>query len=199
MATIKDVAKAAKVSIATVSAAFNEFGSVRAETKRRIWAAAAAVGYSPNAIARSLRLGRSRLIGVVVADIANPFCATVVRVVEDRAIAAGYSIIVCNSDEDEQRSFDILAQLRAQQVAGIILTPIGHSPDFIKLLESPIFRPTSPWISACLGSLAISSASTTARPRGWWWNICYGSVIVGSPSSPGRKAFGLRRSVSMRR
>src|SRR6185503_14826941 len=103
MANIKDVAKAAGVSIATVSAALNDSASVSVETRRKVWEAADAVGYSPNAIARSLRLGKSRLIGVTIADITNPFCAELVRVIEKEAIAAGYSIIVCNTDEDEQR------------------------------------------------------------------------------------------------
>src|SRR6187399_2218698 len=124
MATIRDVARQAGVSIATVSAALNGKGQVSEETRRRVWAAAAAVGYAPNAIARSLRLGRSRLIGVVVGDITNPFWASMVRLVENAALAANYSIIVCNSDDREERELAILDQLRAQHVAGILLTPI---------------------------------------------------------------------------
>jgi LacI family transcriptional regulator len=135
MATIRDVAKHAGVSIATVSAALNESGPVSGETKRRVWAAAEAVGYSPNAIARSLRLGKSRLIGVVIGDIANPFWGAMVRVVEKIAIAANYSIIVCNTDDDEERELLTLAQLRAQHVAGILLTPIGRGEDYVRRLE----------------------------------------------------------------
>ena len=91
MANIRDVARQAGVSIATVSAALNGKGPVSEETRRRVWQAAEAVGYSPNAIARSLRLGKSRLIGVVVGDITNPFWASMVRDVENVAIAANYS------------------------------------------------------------------------------------------------------------
>ena len=64
MANIRDVAKHAGVAIATVSATLNESAPVSEETRRRVWAAVDAVGYSPNAIARSLRLGKSRLIGI---------------------------------------------------------------------------------------------------------------------------------------
>ena len=123
MANIRDVAKHAGVAIATVSATLNESASVSEETRKRVWAAVEAVGYTPNAIARSLRLGKSRLIGIAMSDISNPFCASMVRTMESVAIAAGYSIIVCNTDDDVKRERAVLAQLRAQHVAGIILTP----------------------------------------------------------------------------
>ena len=135
MANIRDVARKAGVSIATVSAALNGKGPVSEETRQRVADAAAAVGYSPNAIARSLRLGKSRLIGVVVGDITNPFWAAMVRVVENVAIAADYSIIVCNSDDREERELIILDQLRAQHVAGILITPIGRSPGYVQRLS----------------------------------------------------------------
>lgn len=134
MANIREVARQAGVSIATVSAALNGKGPVSEETKRRVWEAAAAVGYSPNAIARSLRLGKSRLIGIVVGDITNPFWASMVRVVENVAIAANYSIIVCNSDDREERELAILDQLRAQHVAGILITPVGRSAGYVQRL-----------------------------------------------------------------
>ena len=82
MATIRDVAKAAGVSIASVSAVLNKSGRVGAEATERVWAAVEAVGYSPNSIARSLRRGHSTLIGMMVGDITNPFSAELVRIVE---------------------------------------------------------------------------------------------------------------------
>ena len=135
MANIRDVARHAGVSITTVSATVNESGAVSEETKRRVWAAVEAVGYSPSAIARSLRSGRSRLIGVIVGDIGNPFWASMVRVVERAAIAAGYSIIVCNTDDDEKRELAILDQLRAQHVAGILMTPLGSGASYVRQME----------------------------------------------------------------
>ena len=141
MANIRDVAKHAGVAIATVSAALNESASVSEETRKRVWAAVEAVGYTPNAIARSLRLGKSRLIGIAMSDISNPFCSSMVRTMESVAIAAGYSIIVCTTDDDVKRERAVLAQLRAQHVAGIILTPVGRKADYAGLLESRNFPP----------------------------------------------------------
>jgi LacI family transcriptional regulator len=118
------------VAIGTVSATLNGSATVSEETRKRVWAAVEAVGYSPNAIARSLRLGKSRLIGVAVADITNPFCASMVRTMEKAALAAGYSMIICMTDADVQRELEVLAQLRSQHVAGIVLMPVGHGADY---------------------------------------------------------------------
>lgn len=136
MANIRDVAKRAGVSIGTVSAALNDSASVSDETRRKVLAAVETVGYAPNGIAQSLRRGTSRLIGVVIADIANPFCSTMVRTFEQHAIAAGYSIIVCNTDDDDRRELRVLDQLRTQRVAGIILTPVGKGAVYLRHLES---------------------------------------------------------------
>jgi LacI family transcriptional regulator len=141
MANIRDVAKHAGVAIATVSAALNESASVSEETRKRVWAAVEAVGYTPNAVARSLRLGKSRLIGLAMSDISNPFCGAMVRTMESAANAAGYSIIVCTTDDDVKREHTVLAQLRAQHVAGIILSPVGRKADYAGLLESRNFPP----------------------------------------------------------
>lgn len=136
MANIRDVAKHAGVSIGTVSAALNDSASVSEETRRKVFAAVEVVGYAPNAIAQSLRRGKSRLIGIAIADISNPHCSSLVRTIEKAAIAADYSIIVCNTDRDAGRERAVLAQLRAQHVAGIILTPVGRGAEYVKLLEA---------------------------------------------------------------
>jgi LacI family transcriptional regulator len=117
-----------------VSAALNGKGPVSEETRRRVWEAAAAVGYAPNAIARSLRLGRA---GSSAWSSAHPATAhgAESRVVENAAISANYSILVCNSDDREERELAILDQLRAQHVAGILLTPIGRSAGYVQRLS----------------------------------------------------------------
>ena len=135
MATIRDVAKAAGVSIASVSAVMNASGRVGDDARRRVWAAVREVGYSPNIVARNLRLGRSQLIGVVVGDITNPFSAGLVRVVEKAVIEQGYSVIVSNIDGDDARVPSIIEQLCNQHVAGILLTPAGRSETLIRQLE----------------------------------------------------------------
>src|SRR5689334_12705183 len=99
MATIKDVARVAGVSIATVSATLNGAPRVSEKLAKRVWDAIESTGYSPDGVARSLRLGRTRSIGLVVGDISNPFFTSLAKVVEARASEAGYMVIVANSDE----------------------------------------------------------------------------------------------------
>ncbi|WP_421726242.1 LacI family DNA-binding transcriptional regulator [Bauldia sp.] len=135
MATIRDVARHAGVSIATVSAALNESGPVSADARRRVWEAVEAVGYAPNAHARSLRLGKSRLIGAVVGDVTNPFWGAMVRTIEAVAEKAQYSVIIRNTDELAERELDIIEQLRAQRVAGIILNAAGSDDAYLRRLQ----------------------------------------------------------------
>jgi LacI family transcriptional regulator len=141
MSTIRDVATRAGVSIASVSAVLNDSGRVSEATRRRIWDAVEAVGYAPNIVARSLRTGRTKLIGMVVGDITNPFCAGLVRVVERAAIASGFSVIVCNVDADEARVPAIIDHLRGQGVAGILLTPIGPPEALIRQIQAKAAPP----------------------------------------------------------
>jgi LacI family transcriptional regulator len=126
MASVRDVAKRAGVSISTVSVALNNSTRVSVETHRRVMEAVEATGYSPNSIARSLRLGRTNLIGLVVSEITNPFFAALAKIIQSEALHAGYNLIVCNSDESPVRELELLDILRAQRVAGIIVSPSGH-------------------------------------------------------------------------
>ena len=89
MATIKDVARLAGVSVATVSHVINGTRPVSPETAAKVWKAIKELDYHPNAVARSLRTRVTHVIGVVVSDITNPFFATLVRGAEDAAIEAG--------------------------------------------------------------------------------------------------------------
>ena len=94
MSTIKDVARRAGVAISTVSAVINRSAPVSEDTIARVEAAVAEIGYTPHGAAQSLRSGRSRLIGLVVASIAGPHVAAVAREVEDVCLAAGYTSVV---------------------------------------------------------------------------------------------------------
>jgi LacI family transcriptional regulator len=135
MTTIKDVARVAGVSIATVSALLNGTARVSEKLSQRIWAAIESTGYSPHGIARSLRLGRTRSIGLVVGDISNPFFTSLAKTVEARALEAGYMVIVANSDEEPEKELKLLKLLREQRVAGILLTPSGHDPSYLLALS----------------------------------------------------------------
>ncbi len=126
-ATIHDVARLASVSVATVSNALNGARPVAAATRARVLKAVEALGYAPHAAARSMRGGSSGLIGLIVADITNPFFTSLVQAVERAANAKGYAVLLCNSDEDHEREEQHLQLLRRQRVDGIILAATGHA------------------------------------------------------------------------
>ncbi len=118
---MRDVARLAGVSTSTVSAVLNESVVVSPKRKERVLAAMAALDYQPDAIARSLKTGRSNAIGVIVPDITNTFYPEVIRGIEVAAQGAGYSVLLCDSSEDraiEERHFSALFSRR---VDGIIL------------------------------------------------------------------------------
>lgn len=119
---IRDVAHRAGVSPATASRALNGSATVSDELKTRVLEAAAALGYRPNNLARSLRRQRTDTIGVIVSDIANPHHSEAVRVMEDAASHAGWRLILCNSDErvDKQRTY--LELLADERVGAVILS-----------------------------------------------------------------------------
>lgn len=120
---IKEVAHAAGVSTATVSRVLAGARHVRPEVRERVLAVAARLGYRPNLVARSLRAQRSTIIGLIVSDIRNPFFTAVSRAIEDTAYEQGYSVILCNTDEDPRREARYLNLMRDTNVAGVIFSP----------------------------------------------------------------------------
>ena len=136
MATIRDVARMAGVSISTVSLAFSGSGPVHRDTRQRIWDAAKAVGYAPNPLAQSLKSGRTRLIGMVVGDISNPFFGRLLKEVERLALEKDYLVIVSDSGTRPEHERAILDAMSGQRVAGAILSTHGSSPDHIAYLRS---------------------------------------------------------------
>jgi LacI family transcriptional regulator len=132
--TIRDIAKAANVSINTVSRALNNKGDVNKETRIRIERVARELNYVPNQLARSLHHKRTGTIGVVVTDNSNPFYARLIKGIEDYASGAGYNIILCNSDEDAQKETAALKILKEKQVDGILITPTRTSDAFLSEL-----------------------------------------------------------------
>ncbi len=136
MATIRDVAKRAKVSVSTVSLALNGSGPVSPSTRRRVWEAANALGYSANPLAQSLKAGRTRLIGMVVGDVANPFFARMLQVAEQLLIDHGLLVVVAGSGGNPERERAIIETLVAQRVSGIILSSHSSTPEQIDFLRS---------------------------------------------------------------
>lgn len=120
---IRDVAARAGVSSATVSRVLAGKPHVSASVRERVLTAVEALGYRPNRIARSLRVQRSRFIGLIVSDIQNPFFSRVVRAVEDALQPHGFAVFLCNTDENPAREQLYLDLFLDEQVAGVILTP----------------------------------------------------------------------------
>ncbi|GGJ10348.1 catabolite control protein A [Alicyclobacillus cellulosilyticus] len=118
--TIYDVAREAKVSMATVSRVLNGTAVVREDTKQRVLEAIAKLGYRPNAVARGLASKKTRTIGVIVPDVSAAFVAEVVRGIEDIATMYDYHIILTNSDAQLQREVDLVGTMWEKQVDGIV-------------------------------------------------------------------------------
>ena len=118
--TIRDVAQAAGVHISTVSRAFSGSHLVKAETRERVLAAAAELGYRPNQTARALTTGRTQNLGLIVADIANPFFPPLIKSAQSRARLSGYQVFVADTDEDPRAEEELLRTL-ARQVDGLVL------------------------------------------------------------------------------
>lgn len=123
MASIKDVAHEAGVSTATVSRVLAGKQVVRAETQELVLAAVEKLGYRPNHAARTLRSQRSTTIGLLVSDIRNPFFTAISRAVEDVTHDAGYSVFLCNTDEDVEKERMYLELMADENVAGVIYSP----------------------------------------------------------------------------
>jgi LacI family transcriptional regulator len=132
--SIRAVAAAAQVSVTTVSHVVSGKRPVSPETAKRVRRAMRRLGYVPNHVARSLVLGRTRTIGLLVPDIANPFFANLARGVEDRAEALGFSVVLCNTDFNADREARYMDVLRARGLDGIIYAA-GAPPSFSRLVE----------------------------------------------------------------
>jgi LacI family transcriptional regulator len=130
MPNIRAVAERAGVSTASVSRYLNG-KRVSPGAEKRIVAAVEALGYAPSRVARGLKLRHTMTIGMVIPDITNPFFPAVVRGVEDTARLAGYSLVLMNAGEDEDREWECLRALLAQRCDGalLIMAPIGPSHD----------------------------------------------------------------------
>jgi len=136
MPTISDVAKAAEVSTATVSRVLNGNTEVDPAMAARVRAAVTTLSYRPSRIARSLRTRRSTVWALIISDIRNPFFTDMIRGVEDVAYANGYSLVLCNSDENLLKELDYLQLALAENMAGVILTPASRSKTDISDLSA---------------------------------------------------------------
>lgn len=137
--TIKDVARLAGVSTATVSRVLANEGYVSEEARKSVLAAMAQLHYQPSRVARSLRTQRSKILGLIISDIQNPFFISLVRAVEDVAQQHHYGVFLCNADENSEKEQFYLDLMQAEQVAGVIVSPTKEREDpCLQLLTADI-------------------------------------------------------------
>ncbi len=135
MTTISDVAKLAGVSLVTVSRVINNADNVSPATRARVERAIDELGYVPSGVAKSLRLKRTRTLALIVPDIQNSFWTTVARGVEDAAQSSGYSIFLCNTDENAEKQRHYLEVAISQRADGVIIAPSDNRVENLELLR----------------------------------------------------------------
>ena len=139
MATIKDIAKKANVSVSTVSRVLNSKPDVKAETKEKIDRAIAELGFSPSTVARGLVLKKSNIIGFIVPDIANPSFPELARGVVNRARTLGYSVMFFDTNHDNRVEVEALNLMQGKHVDGIILSFDEANREELKKLKEEQF------------------------------------------------------------
>ncbi|MEO6844155.1 MAG: substrate-binding domain-containing protein [Ginsengibacter sp.] len=136
--SLKDVAKYLGVSTALVSYVINnkeKEARVSEKMAKKIRSAVVKLNYQPNQIAKSLKSGRSNTIGLIVADISNPFFSSIARIIEDEARKQGYIVIFGSSDESAEKSQDLLNAFQNRQVDAFIIAPVENTEKQIKALQ----------------------------------------------------------------
>lgn len=133
--TIREVARLAGVSTATVSRVFSGGSTVHEDLQEKVRKAAEMLNYRPNKLARNLRTRRTQAVGVVIPDIENPFFTSVVCGIEEVLRAADYSLLLANSNEDAARERRNVEALQAEAIAGMIFTPSGSELGFYRELS----------------------------------------------------------------
>jgi LacI family transcriptional regulator len=140
LATIKDVARLAGVSITTVSATING-RPVSEELRKRVWAAVEEAGYQPDPIARHLRSGVSTTVGLVVPDIATPWAAHLAKAMQRALSERGYNMLFASNDDDPEREFKEIELFTAHRVAGLVIAPTSRGVNYLEELERRVRTP----------------------------------------------------------
>lgn len=135
MATIKDVAKHAGVSTTTVSHVINKTRFVAPETKRAVWDAIKQLSYSPSAMARSLKVNRTKSIGLLASTSEAPYFAEIIESIEHHCFAKGYTLILCNSHNETAKQQAYLQMLAQKRVDGLLVMCAEYPEVLLRLLE----------------------------------------------------------------
>lgn len=142
VATIRDVARIAGVSITTVSATINGTKPVSETLRRRVWEAVEAAGYHPDPIARHLRSGVSTTVGLIVPDIATPWAAHLARAMQAALTERGYNMLFASNQDDPEREFKEIELFNAHRVAGTVLASTSHGENYAARLATLLHGPT---------------------------------------------------------
>ncbi|MFC4767118.1 LacI family DNA-binding transcriptional regulator [Effusibacillus consociatus] len=137
--TIYDVAKAAGVSIATVSKVINNTGRISEETKKKVLDVMEELRYQPSVVASALTGKRTYTIGLLIPDLANPFFAEIARSVEDRGQELGFSVVMCSTDNDSKKEAKYISLLKQKSVDGIVLAAGFQNDTVLKELVQEKF------------------------------------------------------------
>ncbi|MBU3111624.1 LacI family DNA-binding transcriptional regulator [Clostridium lacusfryxellense] len=164
-ASIKDVAREAGVSIATVSRVLNDIDVVNEDTKKKVKDAIKKLSYRPNIVARSLKTQKSSTIGIIIPDISNQFYPEIVRGCEDVANIYNYNIMLCNSDLDLDKEMESLRILKEKMIDGVIYMSNSIEQNVISLikeLEMPVVLVETTDADGIFPSVTIDNVAAAA-------------------------------------
>ena len=198
MATIKDVAQAAGVSTATVSAVVNGTAYVSPPLKARVEAVIATLGYTPSPAARSLKRGVSGLIAMVVADLANPFYARIVAAAEAAVGARDRSLVVFNSDETPENERRILARVSSLSCDGTLLVPVDRPTQYARTnlaKGSPVVLFGRSVDGMALDTVTLDNRQAAADITNYLVDL--GHVRIGAITGPDHVSTGRARRIGM--
>lgn len=165
MATMKQVAALAGVSVSSVSHVLNSTRHVSDEVRQRIEDAMRDLAYVPSAVARSLRHNTTHTVGIMLPNNSNPYFAELIHSIEDRCYKAGYNVVLCNSDDDPVKQGVYLRVLMEKRVDGLIVMSSGDTPDLPGLLSGlkvPLVLVDRQW-----ASLECDTVSSDHRMGGY--------------------------------
>jgi len=155
VATIYDIAKAANVSIATVSKVMNKSGRISDKTRKRVMDIMSEMNYQPSVVASALTKKRTYTIGLLIPDLANPFFAEIARSVEDRAQELGLNLVICNTDNNVDKEEKYIGLLKQKGADGIIMATGAHNQAIVKKLIQQ--KQTIAVIARDMPSLAVDA------------------------------------------
>jgi len=141
LATIKDVARIAKVSVTTVSATLSGSAPVSEALQKRVWDAVRAANYKPDPVAQNLRRGVSTTIGLIVPDIATPWSAHLARAMQKALSERGFNMLFASNEDDPDREMKEIALMTAHKVAGLVIAPTSLGENYAERLIAAVTTP----------------------------------------------------------